>query len=156
MARVPDARRRDEDPSRLGRDRCDCFRAACAARPTRRLGPRHGREPRRLPQRLIHGALVVTLLQARPRQIVSARADNHVDNSVQIGGGYVGFGIQPKVFIGDTRTHRYLKISNRGGWTRIDRRSLLVLFATGAKEPDAVAPICFLSLRHLPPIPACR
>lgn len=95
-------------------------------------------------------------LQARPRQIVSTRADNHVDNSVQIGGGYVGFGIQPKVFIGDTRTHRYLKISNRGGWTRIDRRSLLVLFATGAKEPDAVAPISFLSLRHLPPIPACR
>jgi hypothetical protein len=94
-------------------------------------------------------------LRASPQRIVAARGANHVDNSVQIGGRYLGFGIQPRVFVGDTKAHRYLKITDRGGWTRVDRTSLLVLFATGAKQLDAVAPIAFVPLRDLPPIPAC-
>jgi hypothetical protein len=74
---------------------------------------------------------------------------------VQIGGRYVGFGIQPRVFIGDLRTRRYVAINGHGGWTRLDSKSLLVLYATGAKALDAVAPISFVPLRDLPPMPAC-
>ena len=94
-------------------------------------------------------------LRGSPRRITATRGANHIDNSVQIGGRYIGFGIQPRVYIGDTRTRRYLKIADRGGWTRIDRTSLLVLFATGSKQLDAVAPISFVRLRDLPPMPAC-
>ena len=94
-------------------------------------------------------------LRRRPHRIVTARRRQRVDNSVQIGGGYVGFGIQPRVLIGDTKTHRYLQITAHGGWTRLDDRSLLVLYATGSKALDARAPIAFVPLRDLPPMPAC-
>lgn len=94
-------------------------------------------------------------LAVPPRRILRARGANHIDNSVQIGGRYIGFGIQPKVFIGDTKTRRYLEITAHGGWTRIDRTSLLVLFATGSKQLDAAAPISFVPVRDLPPLPAC-
>lgn len=94
-------------------------------------------------------------LQTRPQKIVTTRGANHIDNSVQIAGRYIGFGIQPRVFVGDTRTHRYLKITDHLGWTRIDHRSLLVLYGTGSTQLDAVAPIAFVPLRDLPPMPAC-
>jgi hypothetical protein len=95
-------------------------------------------------------------LRARPRRIVATRhAYDHVDNSVQIGGRYIGFGIQPRVFVADTRKHRYVQITAHGGWTRIDGGSLLVLYATGSKALDARSPIAFVRLRDLPPIPAC-
>jgi hypothetical protein len=48
-----------------------------------------------------------------------------------------------------------VQISRRGGWTRIDSKSLLVLYATGSKQLDAVARIAFVPLRDLPPMPAC-
>jgi hypothetical protein len=94
-------------------------------------------------------------LRALPRKIVAAKGADHVDNSVQIGGRYVGFGIQPRVFIGDLKARRYIEIIAHGGWTRLDSKSLLVLHATGAKALDAVAPISFVALRDLPPMPAC-
>ena len=95
-------------------------------------------------------------LTARPRRIVATKHGyEHVDNSVQIGGRYIGFGIEPRVFVGDTRTRRYVQITARSGWTRVDASSLLVLYATGSKELDARAPIAFVRLRDLPPIPAC-
>jgi hypothetical protein len=94
-------------------------------------------------------------LRAVPRKIIAERDAHHVDNSVQIGGRYVGFGIQPRVFIGDVKAHRYVAITARGGWTRLDSKSLLVLYATDSKALDAVAPIIFVPLRDLPPVPAC-
>jgi hypothetical protein len=94
-------------------------------------------------------------LRQAPTKIVTAKGANHIDNSVQIGGRYIGFGIQPRVFVGDVKTGRYVQISRRGGWTRIDSKSLLVLYATGSKQLDAVAPIAFVPLRELPPMPAC-
>jgi len=95
-------------------------------------------------------------LSVKPRRIVTTKHDyDHVDNSVQIGGRYIGFGIQPRVFVGDTRTRRYVQITAHGGWTRIDGSSLLVLYATGSKALDARSPIAFVRLRDLPPIPAC-
>jgi hypothetical protein len=94
-------------------------------------------------------------LRATPRRILTVGGSHHVDNSVQVGGRYVGFGIEPRVFVGDTRTHRYVQIASRGGWTRLDATSLLVLYATGSKALDARAPIAFVPLRDLPPVPAC-
>lgn len=95
-------------------------------------------------------------LRAKPRRIVATEhAYDHVDNSVQIGGRYIGFGIQPRVFVGDTKTRRYVQITAHGGWTRIDGSSLLVLYATGSKALDARSPIALVRLRDLPAIPAC-
>jgi hypothetical protein len=95
-------------------------------------------------------------LHARPGRIVATKHSyDHIDNSVQIGGRYLGFGIEPRVFVGDTRTLRYVQITAHGGWTRVDASSLLVLYATGSKELDARAPIAFVHLRELPPIAAC-
>ncbi len=95
-------------------------------------------------------------LQRRPRRIVTVRGYDHIDNSVQIGGRYLGFGIQPRVFVGDTKTHRYVEITAHGGWTRVDATSLLVHYATGSKAFDhAHAPIAFVPLRALPRMPAC-
>jgi hypothetical protein len=94
-------------------------------------------------------------LRSRPRRIVAARGYDHVDNSVQVGGRYVGFGIQPHVFVGDTKTRRYVQLTAHSGWTRLDASSLLVLYATGSKALDARAPIAFVPLRDLPPMAAC-
>jgi len=95
-------------------------------------------------------------LRARPRRIIATtHAYDHVDNSVEIGGRYIGFGIQPRVFVGDTRTRRYVQITARGGWTRVDASSLLVLYATDSKALDSRSAIAFVRLRDLPPIPAC-
>lgn len=94
-------------------------------------------------------------LMRRPKLIVAARDANHVDNSVQIAGRWIGFGIQPRVFVGNTKARRYIEITAHGGWTRIDSKSLLVLYATGSKALDAVAPISFVPLSDLPPMPAC-
>jgi hypothetical protein len=95
-------------------------------------------------------------LSARPRRIVATtHAYDYVDNSVEIGGRYIGFGIQPRVFVGDMRARRYVQITAQGGWTRVDARSLLVLYATRSKAVDARSAIAFVRLRDLPPIPAC-
>ena len=95
-------------------------------------------------------------LHAEPREIVATRGSNYVDNSVQIGGHYIDFGIQPRVLVGDRRTRRYVTLTHHGGWTRVDSKSLLVVFATGSKQLDAVAPVAFVPVRELPPIPSCR
>jgi hypothetical protein len=94
-------------------------------------------------------------LSAPPRRIVAVHGHDHVDNSVQIGGRYVAFGIQPRLFVGDTTTRRYVEITADGGWTRLDATSLLVLYATGSKALDARPEIAFAPLRDLPPMPAC-
>jgi hypothetical protein len=92
---------------------------------------------------------------AKPYELVGTRHLDHVDNSVQVGGRYIGFGIEPRVFVGDTRTRRYIEVAAHGGWTRVNARALLVLYATGAKALHARAPIAFVPLRDLPPMPAC-
>jgi hypothetical protein len=86
-------------------------------------------------------------LRRAPEKILAARGDNHLDNSVQIGGRYIGFGIQPRLFVADTKTHRYLEIERHYGWTELNSASLLV----DSRERVAIMP-----LRDLPRIPACR
>ena len=94
-------------------------------------------------------------LKRDPQRILVTRGVDHIDNSVQIGSGWIGFGIQPRVFVGDTKAHRYVEVTAHGGWTRVDARTLLVVYATGSKALAAHAPIAFMPLRDLPPVPAC-
>jgi hypothetical protein len=86
-------------------------------------------------------------LRRPPREILAGRGGNRVDNSVQIGGRYIGFGIQPRLFVADTKTHRYLEIGRHYGWTELNSASLLV---------DDGARVVLVPLRDLPRIPDCR
>ena len=95
-------------------------------------------------------------LSRAPKEILAARDDNHVDNSVQIGGRYIGFGIQPHLFVADTRTHRYLEIEHEFGWTELNSASLLVDYGSNAgRQIDYRAHVVLVPLRELPRIPAC-
>jgi hypothetical protein len=95
-------------------------------------------------------------LHSKPQEIVAARGLNYIDNSVQIGGRYIGFGMQPRIFVADTKTHRYLELTGHGGYTEVDRTALLVTYAKSSKALDAPARMTFVPLRELPPMPACR
>ena len=94
-------------------------------------------------------------LHRKAQEIVAARGLNHIDNSVQIAGPYIGFGMWPRFFVGDARRRRYLQISGRGGYTEVDGRSLLVVYSSPVKELHPILKIAFVPLRDLPPIPAC-
>jgi hypothetical protein len=86
-------------------------------------------------------------LRRAPEEIIAARGGNHVDNSVQIGGRYIGFGIQPRLFVADTKTHRYLEIERHYGWTELNSAALLV---------DYGGHVVLVPLDVLPRIPDCR
>ncbi len=94
-------------------------------------------------------------LRAMPREIVAARNLDHIDNSVQVGGRYIGFGMQPRLFVADTQTHGYLQLGNRGGWTEVDKTALLVVSGPTKKVLHPVLRVAFVPLRKLPPLPAC-
>ena len=90
-----------------------------------------------------------------PHEIVDAQGPNHIDNSVQIGGRYLGFGIEPRVFLADTKARRYVQVSARGGFMLLDESSLLVVYASGSKL-DPINEIVLIRQRDLPRVPACR
>jgi hypothetical protein len=94
-------------------------------------------------------------LRGKPRRIVTVRSHDHIDDSVQIGGRYIGFGIWPRLFVADTRTHRYLQIARRGGWVLLDDTTLLVAFGSPRKAIHPRLRIAVVPLGELPPIPAC-
>jgi hypothetical protein len=93
-------------------------------------------------------------LRTKPQKIVGTQRLHYVDNSVQVGSRYIGFGIEPHVFVADTRTHRYVQVTARGGFTRIGAASLIVFYATGSKV-DPIAHVALVPLRDLPRVPAC-
>ena len=90
-----------------------------------------------------------------PSEMVGTRGLNHVDNSVQVSGRYVSFGIYPGVFLADTRLRRYVQVSNRGGFSFVSATSLLVTYGPTKKVLHPVLRIAFVPLRDLPPMPAC-
>lgn len=92
---------------------------------------------------------------AEPHEVVPTRHLHHVDNSVQVGGGYVAFGIYPSFFIADTRLHRYVEVSNRGGFGWVNSAALLLSYGTTKKVLHPVLRTAFVPLRDLPPMPAC-
>jgi hypothetical protein len=95
-------------------------------------------------------------LSRTPKEILAARGDNHVDNSVQIGGRYIGFGIQPRLFLADTKTRRYLEIEHEFGWTELNAAALLVDYgANPYRRIDYRARVVLVPLRDLPRVPAC-
>jgi hypothetical protein len=94
-------------------------------------------------------------LSGKPSQIAIAGYGDSIDNSVQIAGRYVLFGIAPHTYLADTAQRRYVEIS-AGGWGHLDARSLVLLPPSPKKELHAVADVLFFSLESLPPVPPCK
>jgi hypothetical protein len=95
-------------------------------------------------------------LRKSPHEVVGTRHLRHIDNSLQIGGRYIGFGIWPALFVADTKTRRYVGVGKHGGWTLVDSSGLLVTHGPSEKVLHPRLRIAFVRLRALPPIPSCR
>jgi hypothetical protein len=94
-------------------------------------------------------------LRRTPREILTARSPRHVDDSVRIGGRYIGFGIWPREFVADTTPRRYVQVARHGGWTLVDGTALLVVFGSTRKAIHPRLRVAFVPLGRLPPLPAC-
>jgi hypothetical protein len=92
---------------------------------------------------------------AEPRKVVGTRRLDHIDNSVQVGGRYVGFGISPRVFVAEPRVRRYVEVGNHGGLVYVDPTALLVSQGPTKKVLHPVVHVAFVRLRDLPRMPAC-
>jgi len=92
----------------------------------------------------------------KPHEVVSTRHLDHVDNSVTVGGRYVGFGVFPTVFVADTKTRRYVEVSTNGGSAFVNSSTLLVVHGPRRKVLHAILRMALVPLRDLPPTPACR
>jgi hypothetical protein len=148
--------RRNAHVRRLGGDRRDPDPAFGTARPEWRVRSRHGRRPDRVSRRAVPVSLVVALAAREAAQ--DRRHDARLRPRRQLGGdrrALLRLRDPAALFVGDTRTRRYVQITAQGGWTRVDASSLLVLYATGSKALDSRSAIAFVRLRDLPPIPAC-
>ncbi|HEY4236929.1 MAG TPA: hypothetical protein VGM45_06290 [Gaiellaceae bacterium] len=96
-------------------------------------------------------------LRAEPTEILAARGLDTIDNSVQVGGRYVGFGIQPPLFLADTKTRRYLEIERQFGYTELNPNALLVDYGNNTKKRlDFRSHVVLVPLRALPRMPACH
>jgi len=94
-------------------------------------------------------------LRRKPREIVSARRHNPIDDSVHISGRYIGFGIWPRLYVADTQTRRYLQVGHQGGCVQLDGTTLLIGFGSPKKVIHPLLRIAVVPLGRLPPIPAC-
>jgi hypothetical protein len=95
-------------------------------------------------------------LRRKPTEILVTSYANHIDNSVQIGGRYIGFGIQPSLFLADTKTRRYVEIEGQYGFTELNAHSLLVEYGNNTKKQlNFRAHIVLVPLRAVPRMPAC-
>ena len=94
-------------------------------------------------------------LRRRPREILTAPSPGHVDDSVRIGGRYIGFGVWPREFVADTKTRRYVQVARHGGWTLLDDTALIVVFGSTRKAIHPRLRVAFVPLGGLPPLPPC-
>jgi hypothetical protein len=95
-------------------------------------------------------------LRKKPYKVVGTRhVFEHIDNSVRVGGRYVSFGEQPRVFVADSRTGRYVEVSENLGFAFVNSAALLVAYGGGKKVLHPILRMSFVPLRNLPPIPAC-
>lgn len=94
-------------------------------------------------------------LHRKPRKILTARSQDHIDASVRIGGRYIGFGIWPRLFVADTKTRRYVQVARHGGWIDVDDTTLLVASGAPTKRLHPRLRIVLVPLGRLPAIPAC-
>jgi hypothetical protein len=98
-------------------------------------------------------------LRKRPYKVVGTRHSfEHIDNSVKVGGRYVGFGRQPAVFVADTKVGRYVEVSNDDGFVFVNSDALIVAYGNSRakKVLHPILRMAFVPLRDLPPTPACR
>jgi len=93
--------------------------------------------------------------RAQPSEAVATRHLQHVDNSVQVSGPYVAFGIYPRVFVADTRLRRYVEVSTHGGSALVDSTDLLVTYGPVKKALHPRLRMSFVRMHDLPPMPAC-
>jgi hypothetical protein len=94
-------------------------------------------------------------LAAAPRRIfATGNAGSHVDNSVQVSGRWVAFGVAPSTYLVDTVKHRYVKLS-AGGWTRLDARTLILVKPSAKKAIHPISDVVFRPLASLPPLSSC-
>jgi hypothetical protein len=95
-------------------------------------------------------------LRKKPHKVVGTRhVFEHIDNSVKVGGRYVGFGEQPRVYVADTRTGRYVEVSKNLGFVFVNSAALLVAYGGGKKVLHPILRMAFVPLRVLPPMPGC-
>jgi hypothetical protein len=80
---------------------------------------------------------------------------SHIDNSVQVAGRYITFAVPRALYVGDTVTRRYVKVS-AGGYARLDGGSLVLLRPSSGKAVHEISDVVFRPLASLPPIPLCR
>jgi hypothetical protein len=90
-----------------------------------------------------------------PYEVVAARHGRHLDNSVQVGGRWVTFGIDREVFLADTKLRRYVQVSDQGGFGLVNRKVVLVTSGPAKKVLHPIVRVAFVPLRDLPPMPAC-
>jgi hypothetical protein len=91
-----------------------------------------------------------------PYEVVATHDLNHIDNSVQVGGRYVGFGVYPRVLVADAEAARYVQVGTHGGSVFVNSRTLLVVYGPTKKVLHPILRVAFVRLRELPPMPACR
>jgi hypothetical protein len=91
-----------------------------------------------------------------PYEVVATHDLNHIDNSVQVGGRYVGFGVYPRVLVADPKVGRYVQVATHGGSVFVNSTTLLVVYGPRKKVLHPILRVAFVRQRELPPMPACR
>ena len=92
-------------------------------------------------------------LRVAPRRVFRTRGVDTVDNSVQIAGRYVFFGVQPHSYVADTKAGRYVDIGS--GWSRMSAVGLVLLRPVAGKSSHPLAKVVLLRRRDFPPIGDC-
>jgi hypothetical protein len=90
-----------------------------------------------------------------PYEVVSPRHLHHLDNSVQVAGRFVAFGMHPDLFLAEPSLRRYVELTNRGGFAWVNSAALLVVYGPTKKVLHPILRMSFVRLRDLPPMPAC-
>jgi hypothetical protein len=90
-----------------------------------------------------------------PYEVVDTRHGGHIDNSVQVGGRYVTFGIDRHVYLADAKSSRYIELTDQGGFGFVNREAVLVTSGSLKKVLHPILRVAFVPLRDLPPMPAC-
>jgi hypothetical protein len=94
-------------------------------------------------------------LGAKPRRVLRSPVGYTIDNSLQVAGDFVFFGIQPARYFANAASGRFIEI-DQVGFARLDTRSLLFLRPPAKKAIHGISDVVFLPLKSLPPIPPCK
>jgi hypothetical protein len=93
--------------------------------------------------------------EAPSRRVLRSPVGSTIDNSLQVAGHFIFFGIQPVSYFADAASGRFVEIK-QGGWARLDARSLVLLKPSAKKAVHGISDVVFLPLKSLPPIPPCE